>query len=298
MSGLDPAFQAHLDSGTTTLARLWHIERRDGLVLGFTDHDRDLFWDGVLYLADHGMSAAALEQGTGLAVDNSEAAGALSSDLIRDEDIAAGRYDGAKVLIRLVNWQDLTQGLVLFRGTLGEVTRAGAAFRAELRSAAEALNQPQGQVFQRQCGAVLGDGRCGIDLSQPEWRIEARCLAVQDGRQFHFAALESHADRWFEAGRLTVLDGPGAGLIGLIKNDRLTEAGREIELWEALRLPLGEGQLVRLEAGCDKRSQTCRIKFDNLVNFRGFPFIPGEDWLSAVPANQAVNDGRSLWRRD
>ncbi len=41
--------------------------------------------------------------------------------------------------------------------------------------------------------------------------------------------------------------------------------------------------LLRLEAGCDKRAVTCRYKFDNFVNFQGFPHIPGDDWLVAGP---------------
>lgn len=295
MSGFDAGLQAHLASGTTTLARLWRIERRDGIVLGFTDHDRDLLHEGVLHLADHGLSASALQHSTGFAVDNSEGSGALSSDMIREEDIAAGRYDGAKVLIQLVNWADLTQSLVLFHGTLGEVTRSGGAFRAELRGLAEALNQPQGQVYQRPCSAVLGDARCRVDLSLAVFDLEAEVSAVTDNRLLSLAVLDSHAERWFEAGRMTVLDGAAAGLLGVIKNDRLEAGARVIELWEALRAEVAVGTRIRLEAGCDKRAATCRMKFNNMANHRGFPFMPGEDWLSAVPANQPIRNGGSLW---
>ena len=39
MKTLLPALQAHLDGGATTLAWCWRIERSDGVVFGFTDHD-------------------------------------------------------------------------------------------------------------------------------------------------------------------------------------------------------------------------------------------------------------------
>ena len=72
------ALAAHLATGTTTVCHAWAITRGDGVVLGFTDHDRDLSFDGVDFRAGTGLTAMALQQETGLSVDNSEAIGALS----------------------------------------------------------------------------------------------------------------------------------------------------------------------------------------------------------------------------
>ncbi len=96
--------KAHLAGGATTLSRCFAVTRKDGVVLGFTDHDRDLVFDGISFRAESGMTAKAIQQGTGLSVDNSEAFGALKSDAIVEEDILAGRYDGAEVRAWLVNW--------------------------------------------------------------------------------------------------------------------------------------------------------------------------------------------------
>ena len=82
----------------------------------------------------------------------------------------------------------------------------------------------------------------------------------------------------------------------MVKNDRLTGSGRVIELWQSIGAEVGAGDLVRLEAGCDKRAETCKFKFSNFLNFRGFPDIPGEDWLMAYPTRATINDGRSLVR--
>ncbi len=133
--------EAHLKSGTTNVCRAWVVTRNDGLVLGFTDHDRDFDLNGVPLRADTGLSAQAIQQGTGLSVDNSEALGMLTDAAINEVDIHAGKFDGAEVLAYLVNWEMPAHRALLFRGHLGEITRSGGAFRAELRGLAEALYQ-------------------------------------------------------------------------------------------------------------------------------------------------------------
>ncbi|MCL4188157.1 MAG: DUF2163 domain-containing protein [Rhodobacteraceae bacterium] len=288
----------HLARGVTTVCRAWAVRRRDGVAMGFTDHDRDLAFEGVTFRAATGLTASALQQTSGLSVDNSEAAGALSDAAVTEADILAGRFDGAEVQVWRVNWADVAERALLFRGSIGEVVRDGGAFRAELRGLTEALNVPQGRLFQRSCAAVLGDGRCRFDLGAAGYAAERAVERVEEGRVFRFADFAGFDDRWFEAGRLQVLTGAAAGLVAVVKNDRLSAAVREVELWHALGAAVGPGDMIRLEAGCDKRPETCRLKFDNLLNFRGFPDIPGDDWLAAVPARAGGGkDGGSLQRR-
>ena len=133
MSGMNAALQAHLEGGLTTVAHAWSIIRKDGVTLGFTDHDNHLEFDGVIFRADTGLSALAVAQSTGLSVDNTEALGALSDLSIREDEIEQGRFDDAKVTAWLVNWRDVDQRWVQFRGTIGELSRADGGFRAELR---------------------------------------------------------------------------------------------------------------------------------------------------------------------
>ncbi len=285
---------AHLAGGATTVCRAWAVQRRDGVTLGFTDHDRDLRFGGITFKASSGMTARTLQQTTGLAVDNSEAAGALSDASISEDDLMSGRYDGATVRSWLVNWADASERVLQFRGSFGEITRSGGAFRAELRGLSEQMNQPRGQAYQRECAAVLGDRACAVDLDAGALSDEREAEIVEDRRIFRFRPFGSYANRWFERGRLIVKSGAAAGLIGIIKNDRIGTKHREIELWQSLGLDIAPGDLVRIEAGCDKRPATCREKFGNFVNFRGFPHIPGEDWLQAFPSQRRLNDGGRL----
>jgi uncharacterized phage protein (TIGR02218 family) len=294
MSGTD-ALAAHLAIGVTTVARAWEVRRKDGRRFGFTDHDRDLSFGGVVYRADTGMSAAAVQQGTGLSVDNSEAIGALSDASVTEADIAAGRFDGAEVTAWLVNWADVAARKVLFRGSLGEITRSGGAFTAELRGLTEWLNRPVGRVYQAPCLAVLGDATCGVDTDAVTMSAEATVTDVSDQGALVLAGASGFEAAWFQRGRLTVLDGSAEGLWAAVKRDVLFEDGaRQIELWEPLRAVVTVGDRVRLIVGCDKRFETCRTKFDNVANFQGFPDIPQEEWVLIPPSSARSRGGGSL----
>lgn len=284
-AGLD----AHLATGATGVARCWRVTRRDGVTLGFTDHDCDLRFDGTVFRAGSGLSAAALSQTSGLSVDNTEALGALSDAAITEADIDAGRYDGAAVEAWLVQWAAPANRVVQFRGTLGEITHAGGAFEAELRGLAEALNTPRGRVYQKPCSAVLGDAACRVDLNAAGYVAEAVAVEIAGARVFLFEGgdVAGFEPRWFERGVLRVESGAAAGLSGAIKRDRFDAEGRRrVELWDGLHAEVAPGDALRLTAGCDKRAETCRLKFDNLLNYRGFPDIPGEDWLLIPAARQ------------
>ncbi|ODT60616.1 MULTISPECIES: DUF2163 domain-containing protein [Paracoccus] len=267
---------------TTTLARAWSIRRADGLTLGFTDHDRPLTFGGVTFRPDRGLSARALVQATGLSVDNSEALGALNDDAITERDLMAGRWDDASLRLWEVDWSDVSVRRLVFRGSLGEVSRANGAFRAELRGLSEALNAPQGRVYHPRCSARLGDGACKVDLGTETLSVQRQVQIMEEGRVFTFTGFPAFDAAWFEHGRLEVLTGPAQGLSGTVKNDTARPDGRRIiELWSALGILPMQGDQIRLTAGCDKAAGTCRLKFANFLNFRGFPHLPPEDWLMA-----------------
>lgn len=285
------ALYAHLESGATTVCTAWTVRRRDGLTLGFTDHDRDLLVDGVLCRADTGLTARALQQTTGLSVDNSEAVGALSDGAIREADLVAGRFDGAEVQAYLVNWAAPADFIRQFRGSLGEIVRSGSAFRAELRGLSELANRPQGFAYQSGCSAILGDGRCRFDTSSPGFVTENAVFTVEDRRVLRFAAFGAFAEGWFDHGRLEVVTGEASGLVGVVRTDRVVDSTREIGLWQSIGAEIAPGDVVRIFSGCDKTAATCRTKFANILNFRGFPTIPGEDWLASYPVPDRPNPG-------
>ena len=276
---------------TTQIARAWAITRRDGLVLGFTDHDGELSFAGIRFRPDAGLTAQAVVQGAGLSVDNTEAIGALSDGAIEERDIIAGRWDDAELSQWEVNWTDPAEHRLIFRGHLGEVTRSGGAFKAELRGLSEPLNQPVGRVFHPRCSAVLGDAACQVDMTQPGLTGDGKIVAIEAGR-FQLAGFAGFDDRWFERGRLLVISGEATDIGGHIKNDRATpNGGREVDLWTQTGIMPAVGDRVRLYAGCDKSVGSCRLKFKNFLNFRGFPHLPQEDWLMA-PGKENPRSGK------
>ncbi len=290
MRDVPPAFQARLDDGATTMARCWKLTLGDGRTRGFTEHDRDLTFGGVAYRAATGVSGSAIEAKTGLAPGDQEIAGILSDEGIDAAELEAGLYDGALVETWLVDWRASEHRLLLSRASIGEVRRGPRAFHAELVGPAARLNAPVGRTVQPACDAVLGDARCGVDLNAAGRAGEAVVTEPGDGRALGVSGLEAFAGDWFAGGAALWLSGANEGLRAEL---RASGPGR-LELWRASPRPIEPGDRLRVTAGCDKSFATCRARFANHLNFRGFPHMPGNDWVTSYPAEGERHDGSSL----
>jgi uncharacterized phage protein (TIGR02218 family) len=293
MKTLVPGLQAHLDSGATTLAQCWKLVTATQ-TLGFTDHDRPLAFDGLTYEAHAGFTGTEIASSLGLHVDNLEVSSALSSSRLSEARLRAGEYDNAAVEIWLVNWQDTAQRLLLRKGHLGEVSHGDVGFTAEVRGLAHLLNQPKGRLFQHRCDAVAGDPRCGVDLALPQFRGAGAVALPESNRRFTATGLAGFADAWFARGVLTWTGGANLGRLGEVKAHRHTASQTTIELWREMSDNIHPGDPFTLTAGCDKSFDTCKAKFANPLNFRGFPHIPGNDFVASYPnRDDATNDGGS-----
>lgn len=296
MRALSPSLQDKLDRAATTFAHCWRVTRRDGVILGFTDHDRDLAFGGVVFRANAGLAASQMENGVGLGAGGGEATGALSDDSLRVDDLANGLYDGAAVEIWLVDWDDIADRVLLDVATIGEVRRGENAFVAELRSSAHFFDQPQGRAFQRNCSADLGDARCGVDLNAPALHATGSVDSFEGG-VLAIDLAQVFASGFFSGGALTFTSGDNAGATFTVKSHRQEGERAHLVLWTAPGGAVIIGDTVRIVAGCDKSPASCRTKFGNIVNFRGFPHMPGNDRVIAYPSSLAPNmDGGSFFR--
>lgn len=282
MKSLSAALQSHLASGATTLAWCWRLTRRDGVVKGFTDHDRNLAFDGTTFEAASGFTASDIKDGVGLSVDNLDVTGALSSNALTDIDLSAGRYDDAKVEIFRVNWADTSQRVLMRSGSLGEVKRTGTTFTAEVRGLAHYLQQPKGRLFQNTCDADVGDARCGVNLSLATYKGTATIASVISARRFTVAGLAAFAHDFFSRGLVTFTSGAANGTKIEVKTHNKIASTVTVELWANAPGPPALGDMFSITAGCDKRFETCQEKFANAVNFRGFPAMPGNDFLTKI----------------
>lgn len=292
MKTLPPALSAHLATGVTTLAWCWKIRRRDGATLGFTDHDRDLSFAGTTYESSTGFTASEITDSVGLAVDNLEVDAAITSANLAEGDLADGLYDDAEVEIWRVNWSDTTQRVLVRKGSLGEVRRAGRAFSAEIRGLAHYLGQPKGRLFQYGCDATFTDARCGVSSADPRYRATATILSGSNQRALIVSGLAAFAPDWFTGGLLTVTSGPLAGRSSEIRRHGIDDAAAIIELWQPLADAPTSGTTLAVLAGCDKTFPTCRDRFANAANYRGFPHMPGNDFIARVArSGDPSNDG-------
>jgi uncharacterized phage protein (TIGR02218 family) len=295
MRAIPTALQAKLDSGVTTLCRCWRLTRRDNVVLGFTDHDEDLTVDGLLCRAGTGLTGTEATARLGLAVAGSEVAGAFDNDALTEGDLVAGRYDAAIVELYLVDWSEPTLFVLMSQWTLGEVRREGTAFSAELRGLTDALNVQIGRRYTATCSADLGDSRCAIDLAGPTYTGTGAIAALSGTSSFRASGLGAYADGWFTAGRLVFTSGANAGLAVEVKNHNVSGSVVTLTLWQAMPEPIALGDSFSVTAGCDKRFATCRDRFNNAVNFRGFPHIPGNDFVARYAVSgEPGNTGKSL----
>lgn len=283
---------ASLASGVTTLCRCWRVERRDGMRLGFTDHDRDLAFEGVVHRAGSGLTAGAAEAALGLGVDTQTVSGALSDAAITEADVTFGRYDGAAVRQFLVDWTDPEQRLLTGVGQIGEIVRTGMAFEAEVVGLAEALNRPFGRALLETCDLALGEARCGIDLDDPAWHARGTATAVSGAARLDVDGLDGFQSDLFTHGRLVWESGANAGVAQTVARHE----GAVLEMSRPAPQAVAPGDAFRVAAGCDKRMATCRDRFANLANFRGFPHLPGDDVAMGYPRDGGGHDGGSLFR--
>lgn len=294
MKQLSAGLTEHLLSGVTTLAWCWRITRTDGVVFGFTDHDLPLAFDGTTFEPESGLVASELRSGSDMAVDAQDAEGVLSSDRITETDILDGRWDNAEVEVFRVNWQAPSQRVVMRRGAVGQIRRGRVAFVAEMRSLAHVLGQTVGRSYQATCDAALGDARCGVNLADPDFFAASSVVAVLRERAFTAAGLGSYVNGWFALGTVEWTSGANVGRFAEVAVHENAGGVVSFTLLEPPVLPIAEGDAFLARAGCDKRLPTCRAKFANAANFRGFPHIPGTDTVIRYATRDGDHQGRVL----
>lgn len=262
------------DGEMTSLALCWQLERTDGAGIALTSHDAPLISGAVAYQPAPGMVPAAVTRSLGLDPNSGEVAGALSSDALRDLDLASGRWDSALVRLAAIDWSNpTTTGIDLLAGEIGSVSIDGDEFRADLQGGATRLEEPVCPATSAECRARFGDKHCRVDLAGRVSR--ARIVASDNGQ----LSLDTALDARFVLGRLRYLSGANCGLATVI----LAVAEAEITVRDAARAPIEPGCLVEVREGCDKRFETCVSRFANAANFRGEPHLPGNDLLTRYP---------------
>ena len=271
------------------MATCWRVERTDGRVFGFTSLDQDIVFEGVRYRAETGINPSAISTKSGLQVDNLEAGGFLDSSAITEDDLRAGVWDHAELRVFAVNWRDLAAGaLKLRRGWLGQVVLKDQQYSVEVRGLMAALNAPTGESVTPACAVALGSARCGADLT--DYTTTGAVTSVSSDRVFDTdlpgatvrltpTTTGNPPAAYFEGGVITWTTGANAGLSMDVRAYAVTgEVGLQLPMTRAIE----SGDEFTAVSGCDKSRDTCIAKFGNLVNFRGFPDLPGIDRIMRI----------------
>lgn len=263
-----------VDGELTSLALCWRLERSDGAGIALTSHDRALTISGVRYDPAPGIMPAAVTRSLGLEPHSGEVAGALSSDALRDVDLAIGRWDGAQVQLSVADWDEPdAEPVALLGGEIGSVNLDGESFSADLRGAAAQLEQPVCPATSAECRAHFGDKQCRVDLAG---RTTVAHVVDANGGTL---TLDVAVDERFVLGRLRFMSSANCGLTNVI----LAAEGSTVQVRDVPRAPVEAGCRVELREGCDKRFETCVARFANAANFRGEPHLPGNDLLTRYP---------------
>jgi uncharacterized phage protein (TIGR02218 family) len=277
MKAISVGLDSHLNQTVTTIATCWKATLENASVYGFTSHTGDIVISGVTYQASTGYTPTAVASNADLAVDNLDVVGFLDWSRITDADIQSGLWDHAAIEIFQVNYLDLTLGSIPVRaGKIGEIKTSRLQFVAELRGMAQQLQQDVGQIYSASCRANLGDTRCGVDLGAIT--VTGSVTTATSSQTFTDTS-RAEADGYFDNGLMTMTSGDNIGLSMEIKTFLSDEFVLQLPFPYAIALT----DTYSAYPGCKKRFvEDCQTKFNNVLNFRGEPHVPGVDQLGLV----------------
>jgi uncharacterized phage protein (TIGR02218 family) len=210
MKTLPTALATHYAGGTTTLADLLKITRKDGAVYAFTSASEDVTIGAQLYTSAQGLDISSIEVSAGLAVDNLELTTLDDGTLFTKLEVLSGKWRNAAFEISRYNWANPAGGIeVRMVGTIGEVQLKRGSIVAELRGLQQALQQPIGSVSSKTCRARLGDAKCTKSLTAFTF---AGAVTSAANQQVFTASAMAQATDYFAEGLLTWTSGPSNGL--------------------------------------------------------------------------------------
>lgn len=279
-----------LVNGTHRFASCWKIERTDGIVLRFTDHNQNLTVDGEVYEPLAGSFASSRQRSEGTSPQNMDIRGSLTSATITEEDLRLGKYREAKVTDFTVDWQYPFAGK--FRLSvyyIENTTFDGEVWYASIAGLKVRLTQVIGDLYERKCRFQLYDSNCTVNPAA--YTFSGTVATVVSANRIITSGL-TNITGFFDDGLLTWTSGANNGLAFDVKRSVVTSGRVELQI----RTPqvIVPGDTFSIRAGCNKLSGInpngatnltghCKNKFNNLANFGGYPTIPGNDELYNTP---------------
>jgi uncharacterized phage protein (TIGR02218 family) len=272
------AYKNAVKQQVTTLTHLWRLHLNDGTIKGFTSFNRDIVLTddpNVTYFAKTGFTPTAITTSEKFNVDNLDVEGYLDSTSITEADLGSGRYDFARIVVYRLNWLDkpfsIAKCEILRTGSLGEVKINNTSYTAEIRGLTQAYQFNVGDLYQPACRATLGDSKCKVNTIN--YTVASAVTAVGENRNITCSL--TNPDKFFNNGKITFTSGLNNNLEMEVKS----WGGGILSLQLPMNYTINIGDTFLLIAGCDKTKKTCKDIFNNVINFRGEPDMPGMDFL-------------------
>ncbi len=237
-----------------------------------TDFDRNLYIDNITYTSDQIFSYSNIESFNSLNADNFQIK--LSINHFNNKNFLHGLYNDAFITIFRTNYNDINKEKILLKsGRIKKIKITDNQITAEIKSISEKNKQLVNNKFSPSCRAQFCDELC--KLKEVDFLYAGQVTEiVTENKKFVDISL-SKPKNYFKYGILTFTNGENANL----KQDVKYNHKHEIELTLTTPNKIKPGDQYNIIAGCDKLASTCTNKFNNIINFRGEPHLPGSQNL-------------------
>ena len=249
--------------------------------LFYTDADQNLVYNGNTWPCTHpAVTRSGVKCSLDLSVDTVEVSifGA-ATDLVLGvpfpQFAVNGGFDGATVSIDrcfMATYGDTSAGVVnLFFGNASEVKPSRSAVVLTVSSQLELLNLDMPRnLLSPGCIHALFDTGCTLtqaNYAAYDWVTAGSAMAV-DSTGLNMPS------GYFTKGTILFTSGADTGETATIKQHTLANGVNTFSLMTPMNAAPAIGDNFTAFPGCDKTMATCQARFDNLINFRGWPFVP------------------------
>lgn len=273
---------AHGSDCVTAACQLWTIYRRDGVIFRYTSHDQPVKRGPFVYSPCRSLDPSASENASTLgSVGDIELTGIIDDDGISEADLYGGLFDDAYVTVDLYSWGDArVPPRRLAAGWTGELSQGVTGFQMQVLGPGARLGQQAlVQMVTPACRWVFGDARCGVNVES--MKVAGTVIASPSRGRLKVALPAEPAGRQWANGRIRFVSGPNAGQV--VETKSVNFATGEVVTWVSPGFLSDPGDAVELLPGCDlARDGGCTL-YKNVINFGGFPDVPGSDALLESP---------------
>ena len=245
------------------------IKRTDNVTIGLTELDRDIQIGGVTYVSATGYNPSTYSSNSSMSVNYADLEGLLGMTGVTREQIRAGLYDFSEITLFLYDYEQDVIVKTLATGNWGESQLMDGRYKAEFRSLSQRMQQSVGKLYTAHCSAEFGDTKCKYNFAP---LIQTGSLTTVSSRLRIHDTARTEADNYWRGGVITFISGDN---IYRSFEVSASYSSGEIVLFLPLSFPAQVSDQYTIRPGCDKMFETCRDKYNNVTNFRGFPHVPG-----------------------